>query len=72
VEVKVVEEMFTRFAGILHVHLGGQVIGTSGEHPFYAAGLGWTPASSLTSGMELLTSSGEWVRVDGVEDTDDW
>jgi hypothetical protein len=72
VEAKVVEEVFRRFARVLDLRVASELIRTTGEHPFYAAGLGWTPASSLTTGMELLTSSGEWVRVDGVDDTGDW
>ena len=72
VEAKVVEEVFQRFARVLDLRVAGQSIRTTGEHPFYAAGLGWTPANELQSGMELLTASGEWVRVDGLDDTGEW
>ena len=71
-EAKVVEEVFQRIAGILNLRVAGQLIRTTGEHPFYVAGLGWTPANELHSGMELLTATGEWVRVDGVNDTSEW
>ena len=59
VEAKVVEEVFRRFARVLDLRVGGQTIRTTGEHPFYVAGLGWTPANELHSGMELLTATGE-------------
>jgi hypothetical protein len=36
---------------------------------FYAAELGWTPANELQSGMELQTASGEWIRMDGMDET---
>ncbi len=72
VEAKVVEETFRRYARVYDLRVGGQTIRTSSEHSFYAAGLGWTEASSLTTGMELLTASGEWVRVERVDDTGEW
>jgi Pretoxin HINT domain len=72
VEAKVVEEVFTRFAGILHVHLGGQVIGTSGEHPFYVDGRGWVPAGELQPGESVLCADGSLVLVEEVYDTGEW
>jgi hypothetical protein len=63
VEVKVVEEVFERFAGVYHLHLGGQLIRTTGEHPFCAAGKGWTAAQELQPGDGVLTADGTWVRV---------
>jgi Pretoxin HINT domain len=72
VEAKVVEEVFTRFAGILHVHLGGQVIGTSGEHPFYVDGRGWVPAGELQPGEYVLCADGSRVLVEEVYDTGEW
>jgi Pretoxin HINT domain/Protein of unknown function (DUF3990) len=72
VEAKVVEEVFTRFAGILHVHLGGQVIGTSGEHPFYVEGRGWVPAGELQPGESVLCADGSRVLVEEVYDTGEW
>jgi Pretoxin HINT domain len=66
VEAKVVEDVFTRFAGILHLHLGGQVIGTSGEHPFYVDGRGWVPAGELHPGEYVLCADGSRVLVEEV------
>jgi hypothetical protein len=72
VEAKVVEAVFERFAGVLHLHLGGQLVRTTAEHPFYAAGKGWTPAFELNPGDGVLTAAGTWVRVDEVFDTGEW
>ncbi len=45
-----VEEVFTSYAKILHVHVGGQVIRTTGEHPFWVRGEGWTAGWELRVG----------------------
>jgi hypothetical protein len=37
---KQVEELFVRTGRIWHLHAGGQVIRTTGEHPFYVVGKG--------------------------------
>lgn len=60
VEAKVVEEVFQRFARVMDLRVAGRVIRTTGEHPLYAAVLGWTEASSMTTGMELLTDTADW------------
>ena len=63
------EEVFERFAGVYHLHLGGQLIRTTAEHPFYAAGKGWTAAFELQPGDGVMTADGTWVNVEGVTDT---
>jgi hypothetical protein len=68
----VVEAVFERFAGVLHLHLGGQLIRTTAEHPFYAAGKGWTAAFELQPGDGVLTADGTWVKVEEVFDTGEW
>jgi hypothetical protein len=55
IEAKQVEEVFVRFAGILHLHVGGQLIRTTGEHPFYAYNKGWTAAKDLSESDWILT-----------------
>ena len=60
VEVKLVEEVFVRYAGILALHAGGQVIRTTGEHPFYVKGNGWTACNCLNVGDMIRTDDG-WV-----------
>ena len=70
-EVKLVEEVFVRYAGILALHAGGQVIRTTGEHPFYVKGNGWTACNRLNVGDMIRTEDG-WVPVEEVWDTGDW
>jgi hypothetical protein len=66
---KVVEEVFRRWGLIWHVHVGGQVVRTTPEHPFYAAGRGWVPANLLRIGDRLLGHDGQWVEVEDLLDT---
>jgi hypothetical protein len=71
VEVKLVEEVFVRYAGILALHAGGQVVRTTGEHPFFEKGKGWTACLELQAGDLIRTDDG-WVPVEEVWDTGDW
>jgi Pretoxin HINT domain len=66
IEAKPVEKVFIRLAEVLHVHVGGQVMRTTAEHPFYAYGKGWTAASELTSEDRILTATGDWKPVEEV------
>jgi hypothetical protein len=66
---KTVEEVFVHTGRILHLHVGGEVIRTTPEHPFYAAGRGWTAAGRLSSSDRLRTLSKGWVKVADVYDT---
>jgi hypothetical protein len=71
VEVSVVEEVFSNFALVINLHVGGKLIRTTAEHLFYAWGRGWTAAAELKAGdrlrdhndkegkVEAVTSSGE-------------
>lgn len=67
--LKEVEEVFTRVAPVLNVHVAGQVIRTTAEHPFYVVDKGWIPAWALGSGDLLLTRHGLAVAVEGVADS---
>ena len=69
VEAKVVEEVFVRTAPIMELRVGGRVIQTTGAHPFYVRGKGWRAAEILEIGDELATHDGQWVGVEGVENT---
>lgn len=60
---------FTRVSPVLNLHVGGRLIGTTAEHPFYVAGRGWVPCQELVAGDRIVLESGEWVRVDGVADS---
>ena len=66
---RAVEEVFVRFGRIMHLHVGGQVIRTTAEHPFYAENRGWTPAGELQVGERLATHVGGWVAVEDLLDT---
>lgn len=44
----------------------GETITSTSLHPWYVQGKGWMPAYALTSDDELLTESGEQVRILGV------
>jgi hypothetical protein len=65
-ELKEVQEVFTRVALVCNVHVAGQVIRTTVEHPFFVVGKGWTPAKALRIGDELMTPSGLLMPVEGV------
>ncbi len=69
VELKEVEEVFTRVAPILNVHVAGQIIRTTGEHPFYVEGQGWVGAGLLQIGDLLRARDGALVAVEGVADS---
>ena len=71
-EVKLVEEVFRRTAPILNLHVGGQVIRTTGEHPFFKYNKGWLKAAALIPGDRLLCSDGQWVVVEDILDTGEW
>ena len=66
---KRVEERFERTGRILHLHIGGEVIRTTPEHPFFVVGTGWTAAGALEEGDQIATLSGEWVAVEEIFDT---
>lgn len=72
VEPKAVEEVFRRFAPVLHLHVGGQVVRTTGQHPFYAYDRGWVPADKLSAGDRIMTATGGWVAVEESFDTGEW
>ena len=42
---------------ILLLHVNGQVIRTTADHPFYVAGQGWTAASNLHVGDRLRSNA---------------
>jgi hypothetical protein len=73
--LKVVEERFVRLAAVWNVRVGGQLLRTTGEHPFWVVdreGNGrsgrWLMARELSVGDQLLTREGSLVSVESVED----
>ncbi|HYH66562.1 MAG TPA: polymorphic toxin-type HINT domain-containing protein, partial [Urbifossiella sp.] len=72
VTAKLVEEVFVREGLVWNLHVGGQVIRTTAEHPFYAAGKGWVACQQLAVGDRLLAEDGSWVAVEDLLDTGEW
>jgi hypothetical protein len=64
-----VEEVFQRWGVIWEVAVGGQVLRTTAEHPFWVRGRGWVAARELRVGDELRSHDGQWVAVEGVRNT---
>lgn len=72
VEIKAVEEVFVRTGRVLNLHIGGQVIRTTPEHPFWVRGKGWVEAGGLVAGDALVGYDGQWVTVEEVYDTGEY
>jgi len=60
---------FVRVSPVLNVHVGGKLIGTTGEHPFYVEGKGWIEARLLRIGDLLVSRSGQRIPVEGIVDS---
>ncbi|MFQ3593256.1 MAG: polymorphic toxin-type HINT domain-containing protein [Gemmataceae bacterium] len=69
---KAVEELFQRTGRIWHLHIGGEVIRTTGEHPFFVVGQGWTEARLLQPGDLLCSHDGSTVAVEECYDTGEY
>ncbi|MEZ6141286.1 MAG: polymorphic toxin-type HINT domain-containing protein [Zavarzinella sp.] len=72
IEAKVVEEVFVRLAPILSIHVHGQVINTTGEHPFYVENKGWIDAQDLIPGDRFLSHDDRWISIEEIFDTSEW
>jgi hypothetical protein len=58
--------MFPIRKRIMLLHLSGQVIRTTADHPFFVAGQGWTAAADLHVGDKLRSSDGQDVPLDAI------
>jgi hypothetical protein len=67
-----VEEVFVREGLIWELRLGGQVIRTTAEHPFYHETRGWLACHHLHVGDKLLCEDGSFMVLEGIRDTGDW
>jgi hypothetical protein len=65
-EARLVEEVFVRVAPVLRLQVGGRVIETTEEHPFYVHGQGWRFAGELKAGDRLCSHDGQVVAVESV------
>ncbi len=54
------------------MHVEGELIRTTGEHPFYEYNKGWINANELQPGDQLATLDGRWVKVEEVYDTEEY
>jgi hypothetical protein len=69
-ELKRVEELFTRTSPIIELEIGGQKIGTTEEHPFYVpAREAFVPARELQVGDQLVSHDGQLLRTDAIQST---
>ncbi len=46
VVARIVEDKFVRTGNVLHLHVQGELIRTTPEHPFYVFRKGWTQAGA--------------------------
>jgi len=68
VSEKEVEECFVKESyELVSIEVGGEVIKTTPDHPFYAPKKGFTKAINLRAGDELCTVNGEYVIVERVQ-----
>jgi hypothetical protein len=67
-----VEEVFVREGLIWELRIGGQVIRTTAEHPFFHETRGWLACHHLQVGDKLLCEDGSFVVLEGIRDTGDW
>jgi len=68
IEKRQVLQTFVREADVLvDLHVDGEVISTTEEHPFWVVDKGWVEASDLRVGDLLITEDGVIIDVDGIE-----
>jgi len=68
IEGRRVLETFVRETDTLYdLYVDGEVISTTGEHPFWVPDKGWVEAKDLVIGSLLQTEDGRIIDVDGVE-----
>ncbi|WP_263053640.1 HINT domain-containing protein [Oscillatoria nigro-viridis] len=68
IEAKQVLDTFVRETdALVDLYVDGEVISTTGEHPFWVPDRGWVEAADLTVGSLLQTGDGRIVDVDRVQ-----
>jgi hypothetical protein len=68
IEAKQVLETFVRHTtALVDIYIDGEIISTTGEHPFWTPDLGWVEAKDLHIGSLLQTEDGRIIDVDGVD-----
>ncbi len=64
---KRVVNVFHNYSPLLEIHLGGQVIRTTAEHPFWVVGRGWVAGHQIVPGDLLLGADGEQTAVEAID-----
>jgi hypothetical protein len=59
-------DIFPTRKRIFHLHVNGNVIRTTADHPFFVHGQGWTDAADLQQGDKLRTVDGSNVPIDTI------
>ncbi len=72
VEPKMVVEVYRRLSQIIHLHVGDQVIKTTGVHPFFVLGKDWILANEIKPGDRLVGHDNQAIIVDEVFDTGEY
>ncbi|MEO6811213.1 MAG: polymorphic toxin-type HINT domain-containing protein, partial [Isosphaeraceae bacterium] len=63
-----VVQVFQTYAPLVELRVGGRLVRTTAEHPFFVEGRGWTQAQQLCPGDRLLGLDTASVAVDGITD----
>jgi hypothetical protein len=66
IEPKRVEKTSNGHAELVALHVGGQVLRATKEHPFFVNEKGWTAAGDLRPGDLLATDLGKWLEVEQI------
>ncbi len=61
---------FERWSLVMELHIGGRVIGTTAEHPYFVRGKGWTATHDLQPGDEVRLMAPGWKTIENVIATD--
>ena len=62
-----VVNLFQNYSPLLDVYVGGYVIRTTAEHPFWVVSKGWTDAHQIVIGDLLLGINGERTAVEAID-----
>ena len=68
IEARQVLDTFVRKTDeLIDLYVDGEVISTTGEHPFWVPDKGWVEAKDLQVGSLLQTEDGKIIDIDGIE-----
>ncbi|MBX9660846.1 MAG: HINT domain-containing protein [Nitrospiraceae bacterium] len=64
-----IEEVFVTIGMIWHLHVGGEIVRTTDEHPWFVEGKGWTATMLLQAGDRIIGRDGTSVAAEEAHDT---